>query len=134
MEMKSWNDSYATGNKVIDAQHKALFESFDELNEAIVSGKGKDILAMIFLRLDKYSKLHFETEENYMRLCNYPDILIHIDEHKEFISQIEMYRSKYLGKDTTIPVEIFKFMKDWIINHVRFTDRKYIEYLDKKVE
>lgn len=133
MRMKSWNESYATGNKVIDAQHKALFESFDELNEAIVSGQGKDMLAKIFLNLDHYAKVHFETEENYMRMFNYPDIQAHIDEHKEFSSQIEMYRSRYLGKDNTIPVEIFKFMKEWIVNHVRFTDRKYIEYLGKDI-
>jgi len=129
MEMKSWNESYATGNKVIDAQHKDLLEAFDQLNEAIVAGRGKEILARIFIKLDTYAIEHFDTEENYMRLYNYPDTLVHIDEHLEFKKQIEMYRIKYFDKESTIPTEVFKFMKEWIINHIRFTDRKYIEYL-----
>jgi hemerythrin-like metal-binding protein len=77
-----WNDSYSTGIREIDAQHKKLVDILNALYDAM--GKGRAISPLANARRAyQYTVVHFATEERLFKLHGYPDALAHKREHDE---------------------------------------------------
>ena len=61
----------------LDEQHKNLISLVNKLNDAMKSGRGKDVLGDILAKLVNYTKTHFAAEEQLMRMHSYPDLASH---------------------------------------------------------
>jgi hemerythrin len=131
MEIIKWSDSYSVGIKEIDNQHKGLVIIINELFTFMTEGKAKDNLEPIFEHLTEYTKLHFGVEETMLFKYAYPDLDQHKIEHQKFINKLESLKEDFKYGKITISLEILNFLKDWLINHIQHTDKKYSEHILK---
>ena len=56
--MIKWQDTYATGSEPIDKQHRLLFDIFNDFEDHINDGRGKEYMEKCFPLLDAYAKAH----------------------------------------------------------------------------
>lgn len=81
----------------------------------------------ILNKLVKFAKEHFKTEEDYMSKFQYPDYLLHYNEHLNFSIHMIIYNNQVIKGEYPIMGELFKYLQEWLINHIQETDRKYTD-------
>ncbi|MBI5055683.1 MAG: hemerythrin family protein [Nitrospirae bacterium] len=129
MPLMTWKNDLSVNINSIDAEHKKLIALINELNEAMSSGKGKDIVGKVLNDLIEYTKTHFAHEEKLMAEHSYPGYLPHKKEHDELARQvIDFDRDLKAGK-LVVTVLIMTFLKDWLTTHIKGTDQKYSPFL-----
>jgi len=127
-----WDDIFSLGFKPIDDQHKKLVLIINELFTACKEG----VLAadMAFMETVKetldYTETHFADEEDYMREANYPRFNEHKKQHEDFIAAVEKTIDDFEAGNTE-PVDMARFLKKWLLNHIAVTDKLYVPYLVK---
>jgi len=119
-----WSDSFSVGVEEIDRQHKRFFELVNQFHERMDAGD-PSAPKKLLVDLADYASCHFETEEKYFDLFQYPDAEPHLIQHQEFRSRVRGFQAGYRLKGTfNIPV-ISEFLKKWMIDHILLYDRKY---------
>ena len=128
MAIIAWNDSYKTGHAEVDRQHQELFTMVNTLHQAIVDGKGKEVLVKTLDGLATYVVTHFKTEEGMMMQAKYPGYQTHKSVHdtltKQAVEVIEGYRS---GK-SVLSITLSRFLSDWLQHHINGEDMKMIAF------
>lgn len=131
MELIEWSDKYLVGYNEIDNQHKGLVIMINELYNLMTIGKSKENLEIIFNHLTAYTKEHFNTEEIMMKKYAYPDFEQHKLEHSKFIERLKSFKTDFENNKITISIEVLNFLKDWLLNHIFISDKKYMPLLEK---
>jgi len=131
MELIKWTDDYSLGISEVDNQHKGLVILINELFSLMTKGKSKDHLVEIFDHLTDYTQKHFMVEEMMMEKYNYPDLEQHKSEHQKFIDQLHVFKSDFKTEKVTLSLEVLNFLKDWLLNHISITDKKYTPHIEK---
>lgn len=126
-----WDDKYSVGVKEIDAQHKKLVDLVNELHEAMKQGKGKEMLSKVLDSLINYTASHFATEEKYMTKFNYPQYPTHKAEHEKLVKKVLSLQSDFNTGKAVLTLDIMNFLKDWLVNHIQGTDKKYGPFLNQ---
>ncbi|MFC2152955.1 bacteriohemerythrin [Bacteroidota bacterium] len=129
MDLIKWSEEYSVGIDEIDNQHKALVIMINELFNLISQGKSKSKLEEIFNHLTDYTKKHFTAEEKMMTNFAYPQYNEHIEEHKKFIAKLDTFRLDLNNGKITLSLELLNFLKDWLLNHILISDKKYNPYI-----
>jgi hemerythrin len=130
-KLVEWKDEYSVGNQRIDEQHKGLLDFTNELYASCQ--RGGIIEQISFMRVVQeavdYTRDHFATEEKLMQQVNYPEYDAHKKEHDAFVAEV-MLQVKQLDNITTLKAEPFViFLKDWVLNHIATSDKKYMPYI-----
>jgi len=131
MEIVKWTEQYSVGIKEIDNQHKSLIIIINELFTLMSEGKAKDNLNNIFDHLTEYTKKHFLIEETMLYKYAYQDLEQHKLEHAKFIEKLNNLKSDFNQGKVTISLEILNFLKDWLLNHIKISDKKYSVHILK---
>ena len=131
--MGLWNDSYATGNELVDDDHKSIFMLVESvLLSAYMDRKEKIETAIEFLA--SYVVRHFANEERLMEASGYPDIDAHKKEHADFLeaaTQLQetfatdgfIFGEKNDTHDLHISMIINKTVVGWLEKHVMGSDQ-----------
>jgi len=127
----AWEPKYELGIKSVDDDHKKLVTIIDELLGALSQGKGKEVVLPIIKKLEDYTLFHFRREEFYMKCANFAELPSHLIEHKRFVDRLKELKEKGMQNDVSVSVELMKFLKEWLINHIQVTDRRYEQLLKK---
>jgi hemerythrin-like metal-binding protein len=128
----TWQDDYSVHFKVIDDQHQGLVKMTNELLEACNrGGAAADSAFMKTIHSAvEYAQVHFYTEEKYMKQANYPELEAHQAEHKLFVAKVlSAVKDFECGKACAENLAVF--LRDWLLNHIAGTDKKYAPYLEK---
>ncbi len=125
-----WSEEYSVNCSEIDEQHKVLFDLINQLYSKF-SDTDKDTILDILNELYKYTDEHFRTEEVLFDIYKYPHTEEHKKEHKDFVDKVAEFTKKFEEGDEMLTFDILFFLKDWIIEHILYSDRKYIDYLCK---
>ncbi len=126
MPLITWGPKYETGLNIIDEQHRGLVDLINELNEALVEERGKEVMDRVFDELFNYVHVHFNDEENLMKLHEYDDFAEHSRQHDIFTSQMDMFRESFQDGSKVVSDEVLEFLRNWLITHITSTDRGYI--------
>jgi HAD superfamily hydrolase (TIGR01509 family) len=126
-----WKDLYNTGNKKIDAQHKALLEVLNQLIDLVGERRDPDLVAGIFHRLCEYVLTHFATEERYMRAYGYPRLVEHEALHATFVQKLLALNGAYDPADPRLVDETLEFIKNWYLDHIIKSDLDYVPFLQR---
>jgi hemerythrin len=126
MTLVNWQDSYSVKVKRIDDQHKTLFGLVNNVHEAMKQGKSKDVIGGVIDELHKYASTHFAEEETRMRSYNYEGMNEHLTQHKDFIDKVNEFRQMHKEGKLSLSMDVTKFLKDWLVNHIDGTDKKYM--------
>ena len=117
MSYIDWNDSYATGIKTIDDQHKKIIELINELIESLRDGREDLIIKEVLRDLADYASNHFGLEEEIFRKFHYEVKREHIDSHKDFIEKIKSLRSEEEISKGEIALKTLNYLRDWFRDH-----------------
>ena len=126
-----WNDTYSVGVREIDSQHKQLVDMINSLDNDMNSDKAKEELNRVLNLLTDYTIKHFSTEEELMMKYNYTDFNHHKEEHTNLVNDIKKFRVDYLAEKGSLSMDIGKYLKDWLMNHIMDTDKKLGKFLNR---
>jgi hemerythrin len=131
-ELVTWQDAYSVHFKAIDDQHKGLIQMTNTLLEACNTGStAADSAFMKSIRgAVEYAQVHFYTEEKYMKQADYPGLAEHQKEHKAFVAKV-LTAVQAFEEGKAYPQDLALFLKDWLLNHIAVSDKKYAPYLEK---
>lgn len=124
MVFMKWQDSFSVGVTEIDNQHKKLVKMVNNFYDEMKFGKQK-ALGSLLNSLLEYAVYHFSTEEKYMDKFDYPLTATHKKEHEKFAAKTMDVKNRFDDGRLVLSLEITNFLKDWIVNHVLDTDKKY---------
>jgi hemerythrin-like metal-binding protein len=129
-----WNESWATGNEIIDAQHKELFKAINSLLEACSKGEGQNVISKTMQFLIDYTKKHFGDEEKLQQQYHYPDYANHKKMHEKFKESMVDLASqlKAQGATTLIMTKISSSTGGWLISHIEHEDKKVAAHIRKQ--
>jgi hemerythrin len=132
MALAKWSQDLSVGVTSLDAQHQRLFQMFDDLNEALLAGKGREAIGGIIDGLIAYAQEHFVREEKLFAQTDYRDAAAHKLEHDAFIRKAALLKEEHLGGKDGIALQALDFMSAWLQEHICGTDKKYTAHLNSR--
>jgi len=127
-----WSNSLSVGLESIDSQHKVLIDLINSLFLAMNSGNGKQAVSSALGKLIEYTGSHFAFEEDLFDKYGYAEKGAHKEIHKKLVAQVVDFQTQFDSGETDISLELMEFLKDWLIKHIKGTDKKYSSFLLSK--
>jgi hemerythrin len=129
-----WTEDMSTGAADIDAQHKELILRLNALMGACIQQQGMEEIGRYMEFLMEYVSYHFAAEEREMCASRYPALERHEQEHEQFKKDINsLHREIRAGGPRRELVRTTLWASsNWLINHVKGTDREMAKYLKKE--
>ncbi len=121
----TWDDSIATGDKIIDLQHKQFFVVLFDFAEALEQGRGAEELRKLLIFLKYYGEWHFGKEEETVACCNCPLADQNIDAHKQYMVTINalLQQIRETGTSEELATASYDKLTDWLVNHIMKIDK-----------
>lgn len=132
MAFFTWKDEYSVQIKEIDDQHRQLVGMVNELHEAMMQQRAKEVLGPILNRLVNYCATHFATEERLMKTHGYLEYGEHKAKHDKIAAKVVALQDDYKSDKFNLTIEVSQFLKDWLDKHILGTDKKYCAHLHGK--
>jgi hemerythrin-like metal-binding protein len=134
MVFVQWESKYALGVKIIDEQHKHLFDLTNELYEKCHLGETAvhDQFITTLHMMVKYVIEHFSTEEKIMEQVGYPRIAEQKEQHGAFTRKVIEESKKFGSGVYGVPQELVHFLRDWIISHIAVYDQVLADFIHKQ--
>lgn len=131
-----WSESLASGSSDIDTQHKELIVRVNSLLLAIDKGAtAREEVSKIVQYLTEYVVFHFGNEEKYMAKYNYSSATAHKAQHEQFVKTFMKLKDRLMMEGVNAPLaqEIRDLCVDWLVNHIKYSDRALGMYLKLKM-
>ena len=122
-----WDDSLSVQIPEIDNQHQKLIEIINSLYDAFMNQALSERVNEIIKDLTDYAGYHFTTEEKYFDRFNYEKTQEHKKEHKDFVNKLEDFKAKADRNPKALTYEMMTFLRNWLQDHIKGTDRQYVE-------
>lgn len=129
MGLFAWSEDLNVGNKFIDDDHKKLVAMVNSFHDAMEQGRGNDVIGKVLHNLVIYTKEHFSREEAEMQRIKYPKYLAHKLEHDKLIKEVADLQTGFTSGKTMLTMKISKFLRDWLLTHIKQTDQQLAEAL-----
>ena len=129
-DLISWKSTYNLGLQEIDEQHQSLLNLINKIWRAIVRRSDQIVVLALLEELEKYTVAHFAAEETFMRVTGYPGFETHKTEHQSFIERIAEEKRK-TDNGSALSLDLMYFLRDWLVDHILFSDRDYAEFTQK---
>ena len=122
---------YLTGIRMIDEEHRRLFEIAEELYQlcqnTLLHDK-YDQLVTVLDELKNYTHLHFSHEEAYMESIQYKKIFTQKIQHNAFCEKLDAIKLEEMDEHQEETLEaLLSFVTDWLIHHILETDKQIAE-------
>jgi hemerythrin len=125
-----WTSDLATGNDVVDSEHRELIALINQLE---LAGSGPDGIgiAQALEELTDYVFVHFQMEEKLMRREGYPTDAFeaHIAEHRQLDQATQKLVQQYSDGTLNTVEPIVTFLNEWLRHHIAQVDRAMAEYI-----
>ncbi len=132
MALVEWKNIYVVNVVEVDNQHKKLVGLVNELHDAMIIGKGKEVLQKVLNDLVQYTLYHFATEEKYFDQYGYPESEHHKKQHKDLVEQVAALQKKYNSGEKVLTLDVMNFLRDWLHDHIIGSDKLFGPYLNSK--
>jgi hemerythrin len=130
----TWSATYSVGIKIIDDQHKGLFNLVNDMYNHVNNDDEEAERAYfksVIRQVVDYVKIHFTTEEKIMERTQFQGYAGHKMAHDFFImSVVNIIKGFDEGKRAPLRT-LTNFIKDWILTHIAIMDKQYFNYLIK---
>ena len=128
-----WDNAYSIGIKLIDTQHKHLFDLVNKLYVLEGNSNIKEQIRQILYEFNDYTVTHFKDEEEYMASISFPELENHKMLHKAIIETL----AKIIHTPATLSIIQSKMKvvaKRVLIEHILHEDTKIKLYQLSKQE
>ena len=121
-----WQQDLATGNEMIDGQHRELFRRVNALLLARQAGTGEQEFDRVLGYLREYVRRHFAAEERLLRRIGSPDYHAHRREHSWFTREVHRFEEEYAreGGSLRLTVRMSQMLFEWLRDHISSVDRE----------
>jgi methyl-accepting chemotaxis protein/hemerythrin len=128
-EFMPWSNSLSVRIPSIDAQHQRLVGMVNRLHRGLQESATEAMLAGILDELIDYTASHFAYEEELFAAHGFPDSAEHIRAHEGLVDKALAIREQVRSGDAMIGLDLLRFLKDWVINHIKGADQQYSDHL-----
>lgn len=130
----TWDDSIATGDAVIDLQHKQFFAVLHDFAEALEQERGAAELRKLIVFLKYYGEWHFGKEEASVACCNCPLAGQNVDAHKQYMVTIDELLStiRETGTSEELAMASYEKLTDWLVNHIMKIDKINANFISEQ--
>ena len=125
MALFTGSDDMSVNVNLIEDQHKKLVALINTLHDAMRAGEGKQVLDKTLTELADNTVDHFQTVEKYLQPFHYPTYLQHKAQHDVFVKKVVEFKKDYDAGRLRLTHDPMKFLRDWVENHIRSTDKRY---------
>jgi hemerythrin len=132
MALMQWSADLSVGIAGIDKQHQQLIQLLNELNTAMLAGKGREVYSKTVSGLIQYTQTHFKAEERYFDEFGYPEAATHKREHAEFVKKVAGFKAELDAGRASLSVDMLRFLSGWLQTHIKGTDKKYTDFLNAR--
>ncbi len=129
--MIEWNEEHSVGISIIDEKHKEFIDIINKVFVAKQHDNNPEKIEEALHEIIDYAWNHFRTEESYMVEFCYPEYQYHKEEHLDFVHRTNSYFKIVTSGNYQILNEILEYLKQWLVNHIQGTDKKYVECFRK---
>ena len=129
--MIEWSNEYSVGVSVIDEEHKGFIDIVNKVIAAKQRNYSQEEVDKILGELVRFAKEHFKTEEAYMSKYEYPEYLLHYNEHLNFSLHMIIYNNQVINGEYKIMDELYNYLQEWLVHHIQKTDKKYTKCFNK---
>jgi len=131
----AWDEGMASGDPLIDEQHRQLIDQINRLLMAMVEGRGRPEVEASLAFLETYVAKHFGYEESCMAKHNCPVAGKNKEAHTKFVASFRAMRSRIEseGPSTALAIELQHNLADWLVNHIRKIDTHLAGCLTQRV-
>lgn len=124
-------EEYTVGIPRFDKAHQRLAARISDLHEAMVVRRDRTLAAAVFTKLIHETRAHFVDEESILTQFNFPDTEAHFAEHSDLIREANEFLRHYESGNLSALV-LLNSLKEWLINHIKNSDRKYTSFLRRQ--
>lgn len=128
----AWDERYSVGVPSIDSQHKKLLEIANDLYKACRTGSADKAFADAVHGAVDYVKVHFAFEEGLLQAHGYPDFAAHKKEHEAFVLDVIRQVQEFTSGKPFVPNAFVRSLRDWTLQHIAMTDKRYSVYLAER--
>lgn len=132
MALFQWTEELSVGVKRFDDDHQRLFEMINDLNDAMLRGKGREALNDIITGLEEYAKTHFSAEEKLFAEYEYPFAQSHKKQHDFYIGKVAEFKRENDEGRLGVTVKVSQFLSDWLKNHIKVVDKQYTQFFNER--
>lgn len=136
--MFTWTKEYSVGIKLIDEQHKKIFEIGSRLESIICDFDGTNVFEQLndtYNELIDYTAYHFHSEEKLLFEANYTGIVEHVEKHKAFIHKLEcMDLDLMFNRQGALAFDLLETVASWIFTHIKGDDFLYRNDIERYLE
>jgi len=123
------DEDLCLGIESIDHEHQRILTLLQRL-DASDPVSNPHVIREILADLKDYTVSHFRHEESIFKSSDYPDVELHVAEHRSMAEKVELLAEDL---DLVHPANLAQLLEDWIVNHIQQLDRGYVQYLRKQV-
>ena len=130
-----WTEKIAVGVKLIDDQHKELFDRTNRLLETCKNGGSQEEVINSLSFLQDYVSKHLRDEEHLQEEHNYPEMEAHKEQHQIFLEKVALIKADIDSRGATL-VNVMKttnLFVSWLSKHISQEDKKLGDFLAGKV-
>jgi hemerythrin len=124
----AFTDEYKTGIRLVDDEHRKLFDIIRETNDVIKNDTlhdKYDAIMDILDELKEYTIKHFSDEEEYMKSINYDGLAAQHIAHTVFVDRLnEIDLQDVDDNQESYLNELIDFLLEWLINHIKNMDKR----------
>ncbi len=133
MQLFQWDQTFETGNTVVDVQHQYLIEIINQFGETITRNNPETReIEKVCSKLIEYTNHHFSEEERFMKAAGLDQrhIIQHCQQHKDLLHQIGPLRKLVVTGDLAAGKHLFDFLINWLVFHILGTDMLMSKQID----
>jgi hemerythrin-like metal-binding protein len=125
-----WTPEIAVHVPEIDREHRGMFDLLNRLHQAMLAGKGKNILKPLLGEVTQYTLVHFAHEEELMAAVSYPGLREQVEQHQALRRRTRVFAERYQRGEVTMTIELTLFLAEWLKDHIMTVDRRLGEFIN----
>jgi len=132
MPIVQWKDEYIINVEEIDIQHQTMVKLVNNLHSSVEARKDKSELESLLVELVEYTRMHFSTEEKFMKKNADPSLELHHKEHRSLLKHLDKLVALVANGQRPTFFSDYDLSSDWMIAHITEHDIKMGRYLNSK--
>lgn len=131
MASLDWDDSLATGDATIDAQHREISELTRQLAALVEEGAGRAATQEVLSGLMRYVLTHFTDEEALMKRVGYPLLDRQRVQHEEYRTTAARLAAGFIDGQVSART-VLDYMLAWWNDHICGEDLEMARWIRER--
>jgi hemerythrin len=125
MNLTTSNGELSVGVKMLDCDHRALFETIKELQAVAAQDADPRRTGSLLSKLANFTLTHFALEEGMMAATKFPGMDLHRLHHQRITEQVAALASRYNRAGLPLDSDSLSFLSQLHADHIQQDDLHY---------